>query len=231
MRKPIRTIQRHLSLSWLFLSCLLGSGVLSAREAPGLDSLEIYRSRDSLICRVSAQNLIQGKTRETLLSGLPVLLELTAELRRPGGNAARRVQQKYRLHFDIWENRFSLTGGGTIRRFAALADLQQAWRPFPLLRFPVLEETPDGPLQIEVSLMIILLSRREAQNLKEWIRNTQETEEDMPSGSRNTGFKLNLNRIISLFFSGDDISERHEVRIKSRLFRIPELPILETKPR
>ncbi|MCB0293068.1 MAG: hypothetical protein KDH97_22635, partial [Calditrichaeota bacterium] len=81
----------------------------------------------------------------------------------------------------------------------------------------------DKTWKVQLHLKVILLSRTQGDKLKEWLLGANETEENLPSQERDTGFKLNLNRLVSLFFNKSEVRASYEGRQKSPAFRVGDL--------
>lgn len=203
--------------------------LLIVSRAPGQDSPEIRDIRpflrgDSLLCSFSAPDLFEGTIKQTLLSGLPVLLEL--QFRINGGRVlnASPPPLKYRVSYDIWEDRFLMESPGNQYLFPDIESLRRRWNPAEAGLAPLENPGIDEELIIECRLQIILLTRSQSQKMKDWVLNSAETEEDIPSMDRDTGFKLNLNQVVSLFLDKSDINESFEARGESEVFKIEDLP-------
>ena len=176
------------------------------------------------MCGFTVPGLFDGAIGETLLSGLPVLIELSVSL--DGGNGATQALplRKYRLSYDIWEDQFLLESARRQRRFASLDALKQWWNPRDSLALlPLRRLDGDKTWKVQLHLKVILLSRTQGDKLKEWLLGANETEENLPSQERDTGFKLNLNRLVSLFFNKSEVRASYEGRQKSPAFRVGDL--------
>ena len=176
---------------------------------------------DSLVCSFASPALFSGKIKQTLFSGLPVLIELRSTLVSDSGPGGISPLMKYRLTYDIWEDQF-LASATTV--FASFTDLENWWNPRENLSLlPVPQVESGNTFKIDVYLRIILLTRTQGEKLKDWILNPQETEENFPAFDRDTGFKLNLNQVVSFFFSKSDVIESFEARESSARFTLDEI--------
>ena len=192
---------------------------------PQMGAIEPYLDSDTLRCRVFVPKLFVGQIRETLLSGLPVLIELQIQLREEDGQVLTRSIQKYQMRYDIWEDRFTQERGGRINVFSSLDSLSAQWLPVDNL---VLQ--PSGMIDrktvmtIRAELRVILLTNAQGQQLKNWIFNPSETEEALPTSRRDTGFSLDLTRLVSLFFSRADVIEEFQAAATTVGFTVAGLP-------
>lgn len=208
----------------LLIFLLLFTGVyMPSRQSPDITVTPLLEN-DSLMCEISCPELIIGDVRQTLLSGLPVLLEFIPEI-TVGETATRRLPSfKYRVTYDIWEDRYRVEGKGQDKFFNSLEALQNYWAPLNNL-FLVSAElfAPEEKIVLDIRLKVTLLTRNQGEKLKDWISNAHETEENRPTLDRDTGFKLNLNRFISLFFNKSDVDENYQSRTTSPAFTLSGL--------
>ncbi len=215
--------QKHnLIFLWLVLLIL-------SEPVPGQDSLQItnihpFIRDDTLVCQFAVSHLFSGSIKQTLLSGLPVLIEMQPSLLSNNNRQLTTPKIKYHLTYDIWEDRFAMESTENIVNFTSLSSLKKWWNPYQSLPLFSLKKIKDQPsLQISLKLRLILLSSTQSQKLKDWIFNSEETEENTPAMDRDTGFKLNLNRLVSLFLSKGDIAETFTIQVKSTKFDLERL--------
>lgn len=215
--------RKYIGAIILILVCHSG---LPAQNAPDIREIQAFVKGDSLKVEFACPNLFSGTIRKTLLSGLPVLLELQPQLSDNKGGKYPQPVFKWRLSYDIWEDRFMMDSPEERRLFSSLDQLQNYWNPREEIGLIPLNElrNKDG-LQLGLSMQIFLLSRNQAQRLKDWIFNPNEVEENLPSQERDTGFKLNLNRVVSLFLNKTDIIESYEFQAQTGEFDIDALPL------
>lgn len=216
---------RHCYRTFFLLLAVTCGIALRAQNVVEVSDIRPFVRGDSLMCGFTAPGLFDGAIGETLLSGLPVLIELSAALE--GGNGATQALplRKYRLSYDIWEDQFLLESARRQRRFANIEALKQWWNPRDSLALLPLKRLEGEKIwKVQLHLKVILLSRTQGDKLKEWLLGANETEENLPSQERDTGFKLNLNRLVSLFFNKSEVRASYEARQNSAEFRVAELP-------
>lgn len=204
---------------------LLFAGRMLAQNSLEIRDIRPFIRGDSLLCSFAVPDLFSGTIQQTLLSGLPVLIELQPRLLGDNSVEGRLSNMKYQLRYDIWEDRFTMQSAGGKYTVSSLDALKAWWNPLaelPLLPLSNLKKTSE--LRLEINLGIILLTRSQGKKMKNWVLNAAETEEDIPSMDRDTGFKLNLNQVVSLFLNKSDISESFEGQGESDTFKIGDLP-------
>lgn len=204
---------------------LLFASQMFAQNSPEVRDVRPFIRGDSLLCSFACPGLFSGSIKQTLLSGLPVLVELQPRLE--GDNLAEGSvpSGKYQLSYDIWEDQFTMQSAGGKHTFSSLDALQAWWNPLAELALLSLNKLKNASeFRLEINLRVILLTRSQSKKMKNWVLNAAETEENIPSMNRDTGFTLNLNQVVSLFLNKSDIGESFEVQGKSELFKIDDLP-------
>lgn len=185
---------------------------LRSQSLPDIAEVRPQVEQDSLKVEIFCPDLFTGAIRQTLFSGLPVLVEIRSRILREGQPIFTPDPAKYRLTYDIWEDRFQVEAARETRTFSTLEALQGWWNPFRAgIGLSVLPSDASTGWQVEVRMRIVLLSRAQSQKLKDWVFQAAETEEEMPARERDTGFKLNLNRLIGLFLSSNEVMEQFEL--------------------
>lgn len=78
---------------------------------------QLSASSSGVRLRLPAVGLIDGRVRDRLLDGRSVKVDLAlAVLARPGEMPVARAAQTCTFSFDLWEERFAVTGSGTPAR-------------------------------------------------------------------------------------------------------------------
>lgn len=181
--------------------------LLLAQEVPEISDIQVYQVHDSVKCSFRIPDLFSGDVEETLLSGLPVLIEERYLYQGEQNKTINTRIHKFRITYDIWEDLFTLEQASGFHQFPDLDSLTRWWNPREevfLSSVSRLENVGEAFLTIRVR--IVLLSRAEGEKLKDWIFHSQETEESLPTQNRDTGFTLNLNRLLSIFFRKEDVA-------------------------
>lgn len=213
---------------YCLIALLLFTGGMLAQNSPEIRDVRPFIRGDSLVCSFACPGLFSGSIRQTLLSGLPVLIEL--QPRFVGDNSAEGgiPNKKYQLSYDIWEDQFTMESAGGKHTFSSLDALQEWWNPLAeLALLPLGKLDKASEFRLEINLRIILLTHSQSKKMKNWVLNAAETEENIPSMNRDTGFTLNLNQVVSLFLNKSDSAESIEVRGESMPFKIEDLPVKE----
>lgn len=196
-----------------------------AQETILIRDIQPYIQNDSLKCRYRVPALFSGAVEQTLLSGLPVLIEEHYQYFNRDDQPLAAAIQKYSIRYDIWEDIFILEGANIQRTFPSIDSLTVWWNPRQDVFVTAAPQTASSVASyIRIDLRIILLGRSQSEQLKDWILNSQETEERLPTQDRNTGFTLNLNRLLSWFFRKDDISKEFLITGQSPIFDPAAIP-------
>jgi len=180
--------------------------LVSFAQSYRLTHIRPYKTDDSLMVEFSCQNLIENKIRKSLLAGLPLIVNLTFHLVDSGEWEVSAKRTVYQVSYDVWEEYFSVQGEkGASRRFQLLKDLQDWFGKITGIALaPLSRLQKEREYRIKIDSRVIVLTRKQSQQLKWWMQGGDQLEEDLPSQERSTGFKLNLNRVVQLFISREE---------------------------
>lgn len=184
-----------------------------------------FLKNDSLLVSVSFENPFRDDVRKSLLAGLPLLFDCTTALQDEGGKTIAQKSRGGQIQYDVWEENFRITG---FKRkplvFEDLTKLTNWFRRFLIFNFGVPAKYYTGQnFRAQIDSRLTILTRKQNRQLSDWLRNSNQTEEDLPSQERTTGFKLNLNRIIQMFISRDKKNEEYRASVLTPVFQISEL--------
>ncbi len=134
----------------ILLTCLAGLAVFqSLAQSP---SLVVERRGNLLHVAAPQLHFLEGKPLERLTNGASItyLLELVLA---PGGSAETKLQERFILSYDLWEEKFSVVQAGTSRHTAShmSAAAAEAWcldnMPLPVPAFG-----PDKPFTVRLDV-------------------------------------------------------------------------------
>ena len=186
--------------------------VAQGQEPATLSGAELSRSAagDTLLCRFSGEPFLSESVQSTLLSGLPVLINLNLVI-RTDGQIRLRENKRFRMSYDIWEDQYQLDGAGERYLFPDLEQLRAFWSAFNWkIVFPRQAENAEKNLGGRITAKLTLLTANQGRELRDWLFNDNQTEETSPGLMRDTGFQLDLNSLISLLWSSKNDTERSE---------------------
>jgi hypothetical protein len=184
-----------------------------------------HLSKDTLKVDLSIKGLFEDKIRKTLLSGLPLILKLDFELVDSEQDIQFTKQVQGQISYDIWEEYFTLRGFNKVeQRFQQISRLENWFGDWRGIKIMTTEKLLDKEnYLIKVNSSVILLGRKQSDELDWWLQNSDQTEENLPTQDRTTGFKLNLNRLVKMFFSGEKSPEEYRAFGNSNVFNLFEL--------
>lgn len=197
---------------------------LGAQAPLSIDAVQPLARGDSLTAQLSVSGLIVGELEETLLSGLPILIDLRLTLLDDDA-VLEEARYRYRLRYDIWEDGYYIDRAEGGIRLDSLAALRERWRvhgPLPVAALAALNGR--SSLAIAARLEAVLVTRGQKDRLRDWIFDDHDVDEDRPGRDRSTGFALNLNRVVSLFFGSDGAPRRFVAEGRSAPFDPAVLP-------
>ena len=197
-RRIIRLLGICCALLYILSSSLL------AQDSLKIAQVSPFLQNDTLYCEFGVNNLFSGEIREALLSGLPILLELKPQLYNRQRQRLKESTIKLRVTYDIWEDHYLQESNDVLQIFTSLEQLIHWWQSvdsYPFFSAGQLNE--NDQFWIVLDLRVIVLTRRQNEKLRNWIINSAENEDDVSVFRKDSGFRLNLNRVIA-FFIGDD---------------------------
>jgi hypothetical protein len=218
------------------LSHILGSKIISLVICFSLASIIFaqpysiknvlpYLSEDSIVVDLSMEDVFQGEIRRTLLAGIPVLVKFSFQLQEKGEMVVLTKSNDGRIIYDVWEESFRLFGIGIQEKnFKELSELQSWFGNLQGLNLAAIKNlSRDKEYRVLVESQIVLLTGKQSQEIKSWLQKSDQTEENLASEERSTGFRLNLNKLIQLFFSGEEKATEYHQIARSGMFTINDL--------
>jgi hypothetical protein len=184
-----------------------------------------FLSHDSVMVEIGFQNFFGKSIRKPLLAGLPILLHAEIMATSSGGEMVQQREMDIQLSYNVWEEIFHLSFNNRTSVSLETLDQLQNW----LAKLPGIFLLPTNKLldsetyQIKVVSQATILTRQQSSQLQKWMQESDQTEEDSPSQGRSTGFRLNLNQLIQMFFSRDKSQEAYQATGESMKFTLGEL--------
>lgn len=167
------------------------------------------------------------KVRKPLLAGIPILVQMKLNLTDSELRVTQNKDLEIHIFYNIWEENFQITTSQNVtKRIQTFEELQKWFRQIYGIYFTRSQKLFDKEsYQIKAKSKISILTRKQSKQLQWWMQNSDPTEEDSPSKERSTGFRLNLNRVIQMFFSSDKESEDFYATGQSAKFTLSELKL------
>lgn len=180
--------------------------MLFPRASSGQDfdfqKLNLHVRNDTLLVDVYFSGLFEGEIRKTMLAGIPVQLDLILKISNQENSVIFSRNLSSLISYDVWDEEFQvntyLKGKKVFTEFSEIKDY------FTPLKNLVVSDIDNlhvaGPVTFSVEAMADILTEKESSKLKKWLEKGDVTEEENPTGERDTGFKLDLSRLVSFFF-------------------------------
>ncbi len=170
------------------------------------------------------QNLFSPKIVGTIQSGLPSIVEIEIKLLREGKKSILHKHMSRSISYNIWEERYAIQSEDTTEFCNELEKakyLTSRLNGFALIKSSLLDPAAHYLIQIRVG--IIPISSSQGARITDWLLNPNQTEEDLASEDRASGFKFNLSNLISFFIDGKKHSRYISDWHSSKPFRLTEL--------
>jgi hypothetical protein len=212
---------------YFYLAFLLGGMLPPCLMAQNHEIEQVlpYLSQDSLKVDITVRGFLEDQILKTLLAGLP--LNIGVELRLIDQNQKEVLKNQYlgKINYDVWEERFRVIDfSGVARDFELLEEVKTWSRNIKQLALmPQSKIDVAASYQVIAKLEVLLITRKQNQQLKWWLGKSDPTEEEIASEERSTGFRLNLNQLVQIFFSSDQEPEKYSVTKISDVFRLSDL--------
>jgi hypothetical protein len=184
-----------------------------------------YLSEDSLKVDITIDGLLEDRVQKTLLAGLPLSFSIDLVLIKENEKELANREYFSKINYDVWEERFGVWDyQGSLREFELLDDLK-SWcaniRNLGLASKDWLETRET--YRVITTVELVPLDKNQSKQLQWWLENSDPTEEELASEERSTGFKLNLNQLVQMLFSGDKKPERYTKNRVSDSFKLSDL--------
>ncbi|MFQ5770837.1 MAG: DUF4390 domain-containing protein, partial [bacterium] len=170
------------------------------------------------------QNLFSNKIIGTIQSGLPSIVQIEIKLIAAGHKQVTRKQMVRSISYNLWEERYAIKSADTTAIYADFAEVQKMsnyLENVALIKSNLLNENTEYFIQIRVE--IVPISTRQGEKVTDWLLDPNQTEEDLASDERSSGFKLNLSKLVSFFVGGKKHSRYSSDWFSSKIFQIKDL--------
>lgn len=222
----MRTFVRDSFIVALITFVSLPSGDISA-QARGeirVENIKPQLSGDSLTVSAEFKNLFSKKIIGTIQSGLPSIIEIQIKLLEEGKKQVVRKVMSKRIQFDIWEERYSISDKDSTEIYLDFEQVKQAGSRLQnelLGSRNLLIRNKDYTIEIQVG--IVPISAGQANKVSNWLENPNQTEEAVAADNRASGFRLNVNKLVSFFVSNKKGSQFRSRWYSSTPFKAVEL--------
>ena len=174
-----------------------------------IERIDLQINSDTLMVDVYFENLFEGEIRKTLLSGIPIQIDLIAQIKTADEITIFTRNISSLVTYDVWEEEFQITTylGGK-QSFLDFADLEDFYTPLKNLEIGNINQINSQPhVSFHLAAIVNLITEKESSKLKKWLESGEATEEDNPTGERDSGFKMNLSQLVSFFFNNQEKSQ------------------------
>jgi hypothetical protein len=189
-----------------------------------VDQIEPALVNEILTVSGVIHNLFSEKIVGTIQSGLPSMVEIEVKLLDAEGRTKLRRRYLRTISYDIWQERYTVRREDTTvvsGDFEAVKRLTSRLEHVVLAPKTVLDARTRYAIALRVR--VIPISVRQGQKVLDWLREPNQTEEDLASEDRSSGFRLNLSKLVSFFVGGNKRRQNRSPWYSSRMFRLSDL--------
>lgn len=211
---------------FLQLSILLNfhKGFSGERGEIRVDQIELSLTQGYLTVAAVFQNLFSPKIVGTIQSGLPSIIEIEIRLLQEDKKSIIRKRFTRTISYNIWEERYTINSEDSTRvlnEFNEVKKFGSQLENLSLITKNILNENVRYYVRIRVG--IIPISTLQAEKVTDWLQDPNQSEEYLASDDRSSGFKLNINKLVSFFVGSKKRSKYSSKWYSSKSFRINEL--------
>jgi hypothetical protein len=213
-----------------FLFLTFAIALNSHRGFPGeggeirVQNIEPSLNQNYLAVSAVFQNLFSPKIVGTIQSGLPSIIEIEIKLLQEDKRSVLHKRFTRTISYNIWEERYTINSEDTTNTFYDFEEAKKfssEFKNLALIEKNNLDENAKYKFLIRVG--IIPISTMQAEKVTDWLRDPNQSEEYLASDDRASGFKLNLNKLVSFFVGNKKRSQYSSSWYSSDAFRIKEL--------
>ena len=161
-----------------------------------------------LVLNFTIHNLLNDRVSGTIQSGLPAILEYQVQIL----NRKRKKLYEKRFHarilYHLWDERYTVQTRDTTEVFTSFAELSRRLaqcRNLKLVDLAALKR--HSGLRLRLRAGILPISGHQSRKLSGWLEAAQ-TGDDLTSEEADTGFKINISRLVSFFMGSKNGGKR-----------------------
>ena len=208
-----------------FFAVLIITGIFPSSihaQNTNLKSIQPVIRSNNLAVSCKFNSLISDASLETLASGMSSTLNFHLQLIQPGSDVLWSSGKSVKIQYNVWEKKYSIAHSRQNSEFSDYNKFQNFLHDS--LEFKIaasLRFQSSLKLQIVLNFLPEKMSAGQKQKLDYWIENESDTKESRPAGETESGFSINLSRLITMFFGKTEKTKMQ--RIKSTAFIIKSL--------
>jgi hypothetical protein len=205
-------------LCWLALTLVGFAGDIGAADGKEDVAIQVIDIEpvwvdNRLVVSAQCKNLFSRKSMSTLQSGLPAVVQIDIGLLKAEraktlfsgeeGNfrTVRTVRVVRSITYNIWDERYAIREGDDT---AIYSDFASAEREVGRLGEEWLAEAgqlkAESTYGVRLRAQIIPISAEQGDKIADWLRNPHKMGEELADDSGESGFQLNVSRLISSFW-------------------------------
>jgi len=209
----------------VFFAVLLITGIFTISafaQNNNLKSVQPLIRSNNLAVSCKFNNLISDALKETLASGMSTELNFHLQVKQTGSSVLWSGSKSVKIQYNVWEKNYSISRRMGRKTFSDYNSFQNFLHDSLIFNISGISRFPgSSKLQIILSFLPEKMTAGQKQKLDYWIENESETRERSPAGESESGFSINLSRLITMFFDKSKNSKMQ--RIRSAPFTIKSL--------
>ena len=184
------------------------SAKLLAAQAMTIDHIDLFVKGNILYTRIHIRNFFDDTIKETIASGMSRKFNVRFELLKADQKRLYSYVETMSLKYDIWERIYLLTSSETERQFNDIENFMHFFSDSTLINLGNINRI-DKTEQLRLFIVFSQeeMSQRQQKELESWISHDAKTVESQPALETNQSFSINISKLLSLFFSGEDFAD------------------------
>ncbi|MBX7150272.1 DUF4390 domain-containing protein [bacterium] len=207
------------SYSKIYFSIIIALNITATFLYGQVNAIKPFLRNDRLQFDVSLDNFFNEKVTGTILSGLPMDMSLNWVL-TDGNSDILRGDRALKIHYDVWDEVFSLHNETSEKKFPSFDSLQSYMR-----QVQNIDITNSATLNYErtytirLRILIKQIGSEQERTFWEWLNDTEESSLDENSGKE---LHFSLSGLLQFFFGSS--KSKKSGWFNSQSFKLSELP-------
>jgi hypothetical protein len=189
-------------------------------DPPRITGVRLYLLEEELAGDVQCRGIFSERVVQTVRSGLPAVVEVFYHLVETREGTEAKGVFRLSLHYDVWDDIYSVTVGDTsisMKNFESLRAFTSTLRSVPIV--PARSLLDGTRYRLRCSIAVNPLRGTDRERIEVWVR--EKVRSDNESSWREQ--LLNVNELISYFFSREKNSPERSSWFVTEPFRLSEL--------
>jgi len=223
-----RYLYRIIGNSLLVMILFFSYSDMNAQEI-NINHIDLFVKDNVLFTRLHIRNFFDENMNESIASGMSRKFNFQFELYKTDQKRIFNHIETISLKYDVWERIYLLNTEEEEKQFNNIEKFVFFFSDSTIFNLGNINNiNPNDRLQLFIIFSQQKMSERQQNELKSWIAQDAKTSESQPALETNQSFSINISKLLSLFFSREDIADLYIY--KSPSFTLKSLDENENTP-